>query len=135
MHLWWIWLDLLSLLFYYFKWNIYAFDSLMLEYILKQPITSQFWLLYTYWIHISVMLQFQSPLCVNLQVWLAILWVKLFYHLGSISTRINILGYLIERITCTTIKHKRQETQRIFLRETIKEKNPTNSSEIESTPK
>ena len=30
------------------------------------------------------MLQFQSPLCVNLHVWLAILWVQLFYHLCSI---------------------------------------------------
>ena len=33
-----------------------------------------------------------------------------------------ILGSLTERITCTTIKHKIQETQRIFLRETIKDK-------------
>ena len=46
-----------------------------------------------------------------------------------------ILGSLTERITCKTIKHKRQETQIVFLRETIKEKTPQLSSEIESTPK
>ena len=40
----------------------------------------------TYSIQISVMLQFQSPLFVILHVWLAILWVQLFYHLGLIST-------------------------------------------------
>ena len=41
-----------------------------------------------------------------------------------IQASIMILGSLTERITCTAIKHKRQETQRIFLRETIKEKTP-----------
>ena len=46
-----------------------------------------------------------------------------------------ILGSLTERITCTIIKNKRQETQRIFLGETIKGENPATSSEIESTPK
>ena len=56
---------------------------------------SYFWLLYTYSIQISVMLQFQSPLCVKLHVWIAILWVQLFYHLGSISTWYYILCILI----------------------------------------
>ena len=41
-----------------------------------------------------------------------------------IQARIMILGSLTQRITCTAIKHKRQETQRIFLEETIKEKTP-----------
>ena len=41
-----------------------------------------------------------------------------------IQDNIMILGSLIERIPCTAIKHKRQETQRIFLGETIKEKIP-----------
>ena len=61
-------------------------SNISCNYILQQPITSQGWLLYAYSIQISVMLKFQSPLCVNLHVWLEILWVKLFYHLGSIST-------------------------------------------------
>ena len=39
-----------------------------------------------------------------------------------IQASIMILGHLTERITCTVIKHKRKETQRIFLGETIKEK-------------
>ena len=52
-----------------------------------------------------------------------------------IQDSIMILGYLTKRITCTVIKHKRKERQRIFLRETIKEKNPATSSEIESAPK
>ena len=63
--------------------------------LLWKPMTSQGWLLYTYSIHISVMLQFQSPLCVNLQVWLAILWVQLFYHLGSISTEVDVKNFYI----------------------------------------
>ena len=56
---------------------------------------SQFWLLYTYSIQISVMLQFQSPLCVNLHVWLVISWVQLIYHLGSIYTWYQSLFRLI----------------------------------------
>ena len=52
----------------------------------EKPINSQGWILYTYSIQISVLLQFQSPLVWILHVWLAILWVLLFYHLGSIST-------------------------------------------------
>ena len=74
MHLWGIWLDLVSLLFDYFKWHPYALKSLM-YYILQKPITSQGCLLYTYSIHISVILQFQSPLVLILHVWLAVLWV------------------------------------------------------------
>ena len=41
-----------------------------------------------------------------------------------IQASIMILGFLTERITFTTIKHKRQETLRIFLGETIEEKTP-----------
>ena len=41
-----------------------------------------------------------------------------------IQASIMILGSLTERITCTAIKHKRQEIQRILLWETIKEKTP-----------
>ena len=55
------------------------------------------------------MLQFQSPLCVNLHVWLAILWVQLFNHLGSISTwyhslciSISILPYFYCRFDILT---------------------------------
>ena len=43
-----------------------------------------------------------------------------FYH----SRQHYDIRILFERITCTTIKHKRQETQRIFLWETIKDKTP-----------
>ena len=46
-----------------------------------------------------------------------------------------ILGYLTERIKCTTIKHKRQETKRKFPQGNHKGEKPTTSSEIESTPK
>ena len=66
--------------------DILMHSNLSCNYLLQQPMTSQGWILYTYSIQISVMLQFQSPLFVNLHVWLVILWVQLICHLGSIST-------------------------------------------------
>ena len=45
-----------------------------------------------------------------------------------------IIGSLTERITCTTIKHKRQETKN-FPRGNHKEENPATFLEIESAPK
>ena len=56
--------------------------------------TSQGWLLYTYSIQISVMLQFQSPLMVILHVWLAILCVIVIslgfnFHMVSEPLYIN----------------------------------------------
>ena len=45
-----------------------------------------------------------------------------------------ILGSLTERITCTAIKQKRQETKN-FPWGNYKGENPTTSSEIESAPK
>ena len=49
------------------------------------------------------MLQFQSPLVWILHVWLAILWVLLFYLLGLISTWYNILFisiYILPNFYC-----------------------------------
>ena len=63
------------------------------------------------------------------------IFIEEFCYIFIIQSSIMILGSLTERITCTTIKHKRQETQRIFLRETIKEKTPQLPSEIELAPK
>ena len=85
MHLWGIWIDLVSLLLTILN-GILMHSNLSCIYLFEHLITSQVWLLYTYSIQISVLLPFQSPLVWILHVWTAILWVLLFYILGSIST-------------------------------------------------
>ena len=92
MHLWGIWLDLASPLLTISN-GILMHSNLLCNYLLQQPMTSYSWLLYTYSIQVIVMLQFQSPLCVNLHVWLVILWVQLIYHLGSISTTTDFTSH------------------------------------------
>ena len=59
--------------------------------------------------------------------------IPIFCYIFIIQDSI-ILGFLTERITSTSIKHKTMTTM-FFLGETINGENPTTSSEIESAPK
>ena len=130
-HLWGIWLDLVSLLLTNLN-GIQMHLNISCNYLLWHPMTSQGWLLYTYSIHISVMLQFWCPLMLIFACWLAILWVYLLYHLGSISTiqtkgigRIDLehglfsdvlyLPYLAENLLSTyQMTHTREVKRVIF---------------------